>query len=53
MQALVLVSLFLQNIYTCYNGNKVQTQMMAEKVDIDRYLPLDEELDIVEFPNCI
>ena len=53
MHALVVICMFLQNIYTCYNGSKVQGEMDCAGVTIDEYLPLDEILNIIEYPNNI
>ena len=38
MYAIVIVCMFLQNCYTCYYGNKVQSSHCADKVDIDNIL---------------
>ena len=49
MHALVMMTMFIQNIYTCFNGNKVMTQHKAEQPSLDFYLPLDENLEIIEW----
>ena len=51
MYAIVLVCFFIQNCYTCYYGNKCQTQHSADKPDINMYLNINEELDIVEWDS--
>ena len=51
MYAIVLVCFFIQNCYTCYYGNKCQTQHNAEKPDINMYLNVNEEFEIVEWDS--
>ena len=53
MHALVLMRMFLQNVYMCYNGSKVQGEMDCPAVTIEEYLPLDEVLNVVEFPDQV
>ena len=53
MHALILMCMFLQNVYTCYNGSKVQGEMDCPGVTIEEYLPLDEVLNVVEFPDQV
>ena len=49
LHALVFVTLFMQNIHTCYNGNKIQTFFGANKYSIDEYLPMNEILDVIKW----
>ena len=51
MYAIVIVCMFIQNCYTCYYGNKVQTMHCADKVNINDYINLNEELNVIHWYN--
>ena len=51
MYAIVLTAFFLNNCHTCYQGNKVQGMHCAEKPDIENYININEELDMVEWDS--
>ena len=51
MYAIVLVYFLIQNCYTCYYGNKCQTQHSTEKPDINMYLNINKESDIIEWDS--
>lgn len=46
MHVLVLMAMFLKKIYFYYDRNKIATEHRAIKLDINFYLPIDEQLDI-------
>ena len=49
LHALVMVRLFVKNIHTCYNGDKIQRYFGVNKYTIDEYLSLDEILEVIDW----
>ena len=51
MYAIIIVCIFLQNCYTCYYGNKVQSSHCADKVNINDYINVNELLNVIDWDN--
>ena len=49
MYAIIIVCMFLQNIYTCYYGNKVQASHCIDKYNINDYINANDDLIVVDW----